>query len=194
MKITRTTWLILALGVFVIAFASLYVVYSRESNRHKDLKSSLARVEARYPQLVSQIKTLESQLAQRQSDLTAALSNLAKARAKFPASVQSSDYYPRLLAIAGDCELSVLTLTSSAPRQEKAGTLTYLVTNFDISVKGEMERILDFIHTLATRDDFASAAITVVSVNIPAPPTGKGGTTANPQATLSLDVYAYPGE
>jgi hypothetical protein len=56
-KITRTTWLILALGVFVIAFASLFFVYSRQASQQKDLKSSLAEVEAAYPQLTSQMQT-----------------------------------------------------------------------------------------------------------------------------------------
>ena len=194
MKITRTTWLVLALGVFIIAFASLFVVYSRQASQQKDLKSSLAEAKAAYPQLTSQIKTLESQLAQRQSELAAELLKLSAAKAKFPPSVQSIDYYQRLLAIAGDCDLNVISLTASGPRQQKADSLTYLVTTFDVAVSGEMASILDFLHTLATSQDFTSATVEVININITQPPTGQGGTSQKPQATLSLDIYAYPGE
>jgi len=193
-KITRTTWLVLALGVFIIAFISLYMVYSRQASQQKDLKSSLAEAEASYPQLTSQIQTLQSQLAQRQSDLAAELLKLSAAKAKFPPSVQSSDYYQRLLTIAGDCDLNVMSLTASGPRQQKTDSVTYLVTTFNVAVKGEMASIIDFIHTLATSQYFTSATVTVVSINIPEPSTGQGGASQKPQATLSLDIYAYPGE
>jgi hypothetical protein len=194
MKLTRTTWLILALGVLVIAFASLFVVYSRQASQQKDLKSSLAEAKALFPQLASQIKNLEGQLAQRQSELAAALLNLSQAKAKFPPSVHSIDYYQRLLAIADDCDLNVMSLKASGPRQQKVDSATYLVTTFDVAVRGEMASILDFIHTLATSEDFTSATVTVVSINIPQPPTGQGGIPQESEASISLDIYAYPGE
>jgi hypothetical protein len=194
MKLTRASWLILALGVFVIAFASLFVVYSRQASQHKDLESSLAEAEARYPQLASQIKTLESQLAQRQSDLAAALLNLGQAKAKFPSSVQSLDYYQRLLAIAAECDLSITSLTASEPLQQSADSVTYLVTTFNVAVSGDMADILDFIHTLATSEDFTNATVTVMNINTPQPPTGQEGISQESQASLSLDIYAYPGE
>ena len=194
MRLTRTTWLILALGVFVIAFAGLFVVYSRQASQQKDLKSSLAEAEARYPQLTSQIQTLQSQLAQRQSDLAAELLKLRAAKAKFPPSVQSIDYHQILLRIADDWDLEVMSLTASQPRQEKVDSVTYLVTTFGVVVRGEMANMLDFVHTLATSQYFTNATVTVVSINIPEPPTGQGGTPEKPQATISLDIYAYPGE
>jgi hypothetical protein len=193
-KITRTTWLILALGVFVIAFAGLYMVYSRQASQQKDLKSSLAEAEAAYPQLTSQIQTLQGQLAQRQSDLAAELSKLSQAKAKFPASVQRIDYYQRLLAIADDCDLNVMSLTASQPRQENVDSVTYLVTTFNVAVRGEVANMLDFVHTLATSQYFTNATVTVVSINIPEPPTGQGGTLQKPQASISLNIYGYPGE
>ena len=194
MKLTRTTWLILALGVFVIAFASLFVVYSRQASQQKDLKSSLAEAEASYPQLASQIKNLESQLAQRQSEVAAALLNLSQAKAKFPRSVRSIDYYQRLLAIADDCDLNVTSLMASQTRQQKTDSVTYLVTTFLVAVRGDMASILDFVHTLATREDFTSATVTVVSINIPQPPTGQGGIPQESEASITMDIYAYPGE
>ena len=194
MRLTRTSWLILALGVFVIAFASLFVVYSRQASQQKDLKSSLAEAEARYPQLTSQIQTLQGQLAQRQSDLAAELLKLSAAKAKFPPSVQSTDYHQILLRIADDWDMEVMSLTASQPRQENVDSLTYLVTTFGVAVRGEMANILDFLHTLATSQDFTSATVAVVSINIPEPPSGQGGTPEKPQATISLNIYGYPGE
>jgi hypothetical protein len=193
MKITRTTWLMLALGVFVIAFVSLFVVYSHQASQHKDLESSLAEARALERQLALREQDLKNQLAQRNSDLKAEQSRLSNLKKKFPA-VQSRDYLKKLSAVAGDCGLDIEPPTASGPRQQEVDTVTYLVTTFSIAVEGEMADILDFIQTLATSEDFTSATIEVVNISIPEPPTGKGETTAYPQATLSLDVYAYPGE
>jgi hypothetical protein len=194
LRLTRASWLILALGIFVIAFASVFVVYARQASQHKDLESSLAEAQVRYPQLASQIKTLESQLAQRQSDLAAELSKLSQAKAKFPSSVPIIDYYQRLLALADDCDLSITSLTASEPRQQSADSVTYLVTTLNVAVSGDMADILDFIHTLATREDFTSATVTVVNINTPQPPSGEEGIFQESQASLTLDIYAYPGQ
>lgn len=193
MKITRTTWLLLALGVFVIAFATLFVIYSHQASQNKDLKNDLAKAEASYPQLALQIRDLESELAERQSELTAALSNLSEVEAKFPASVQSFDYYQRLLAVAANCNLNVSSLTVSGPRQQKVDSVAYQVTTFDITVAGQVSGILDFTHILATTEDFISATIEVVNISIPRSPSGQEITSQQSDATLRLDVYAYRG-
>jgi len=184
MRFSRTAWLILALGVVVIAFASLCVVYFRQASEQKDLKSSLAGAEARLPQVISDRGALESQLAQRQSELAEAESSLSEAKAKFPLSAESIEYGEVLFGIADDCDLEVVSLTASAPSEEEVGEVTYAVTSFDMEVRGEVVNILDFINDIATSEYFTSATVEVVNINVP----------ETPSATIQIVIYSYQGE
>ena len=192
MRLTRTSWLILVLGVFVVAFASLCVVYSGQAGQQKDLKNDLAGAEARHSQLMAQITALESQLLQRQSNLAAELLKLSKAEAAFPQSVPSIDYDETLFEMADDSGLQVMSLSASEPRQEKVGDVTYTVTTFGLAVKGEVASLLDFVHALATSGHFTTAAVEVVDIGILEPPTGGGQAPQEAEATISLVIYGYP--
>ena len=49
-------------GTFAIAFASLYMVYSRQASEQRDLEQNLSVTRATLPKLISDRKDLESQL------------------------------------------------------------------------------------------------------------------------------------
>ncbi len=54
MRLTRNTWLLLAILALVVASASLYMVYSGKTSQQADLKDSLDQAYARYDELRSQ--------------------------------------------------------------------------------------------------------------------------------------------
>src|SRR4030042_2262501 len=100
MKLSRRVWLILVLGIFIIALVSMYTVYSRQASQQEELKDELTRANTDFTLLTLQIDSLESQLLQRNSELTAALANLSVARDRFPESVDSIYYGEELFRIA----------------------------------------------------------------------------------------------
>lgn len=201
MRLSKTAWLILGAGIFIIAFATLYMVYSRRSGEQEQLNSSLAVAQGALPQLISEREDLESQLTQWESQLTEATSSLAKIEARFPESVQSIEYDERLFELADDCDLEITSLTASEPSSKKVKVeaedikvedITYATTSFRVEVRGEVDDILDFINAIATGEHFITATVESVDMDIPEPEEGEEA--EKPTATIELVIYGYEGE
>ena len=193
MKLSRTAWLILGIGIFVIAFATLYMVYSRQSGEQEQLSDSLAAAQALLPRLIVEREDVEDQLSQWESELAEATLSLNKSKTKFPKSVESIEYDEALFGIADGCDLEILSLTASEPRDKKVEDVTYAITSFEVKVEGEVADILDMVNTIATSEHFTSATVELVNIDIPEPAT-EGEEAEMPSATIRLVIYSYQGE
>ena len=189
MKLTRTAWLILGIGIFVIAAGTLSWVYFQQKDEQERLDENLLLENSTLSALVSQKGNLESQLTQLESELAEAESLLDEAEAKFPESVESIEYDEILFGIADDWGLEITSLTASEPSDEEVDDVTYSVTSFEVVVRGEVPDILDFIGTIATSDDFTTATVELVDMEVPCP-----GEEEKPSATINLVIYSYEGE
>lgn len=190
MRLSRTAWLILGIGVLVIALATLYVVYSRQSSEQQELAASLAAANDRLPSIVSGREAAEAELTQRQGELTEATSLLLKSQAKFPKSAGSIEYDEILFEIAYACDLEVMKITAAEPNSKKVGDITFAVFSFDVEVRGEVDDILDMATTIATGEDFTAATVEVVNIEIQEPT----DVSTPPTAKISLVGYSYGGE
>ena len=189
MKLSKTFWLILGIGIAVIAVGVLGWVYLDQRGEQKTLNESLSGAQTTLPTLISQRDNLESQLAQSESELAQAESSLREAKASFPESVESIEYDEALFDIADDCKLEITNLTASEPSDEEAETITYITASFTVDVEGTVAHILDFINTIATDEDFANATIELVNMQVPEPEEE-----GEPSATINLVIYGYQGE
>jgi len=197
MKLSRTAWLILGSGIFVIAFVSLYMVFLQQGREQERLDDSLSVAQTTLPTLVAERDDLESQLTQLESELAQARSLLYKVKAKFQ-SVESIEYGEALFDIADDCDLEITNLTASEPRDkevesepidEETQAVTYAITSFTVEVEGTVAHILDFINTIATSEYFTNATIEMVNMDVPEP-----DEEGEPSATIDLIIYGYQGE
>jgi hypothetical protein len=191
-KLGKTAWVILGIGIFVIAFVSLYMVYSRQDNEQEQLNDSLSAAQATLLTLVSEKEDWESQLTQWESQLTQlgssltetedklaqAASLLSRTAASLPESVESIEYDQELFRIADNWNLEITILTASEPSDNKVEVevedikvedITYSVTSFTVDVKGEVAGILGFIGAIVTSEDFLNATVELVKINIPEP-------------------------
>jgi len=197
MKLSKTAFLVLGIGVFIIVFAALYAISYGESGKQKRLNDSLATAQTLLPKLVSGRGALESQLVQRQSALAEAESLLSTAKARFPNSSESIEYDEVLFSIADDCDLEVMSLSVAVPQEKKVEDVTYIVTPFEVKVRGKVEgevtNILDFVNAIATSKDFASATLELVNIRVPEPP-AEGEEPEMPSATIKFVGYSYKGE
>ena len=156
LRLSRTSWLILGIGIFVIAVGSLYMVYRGQVSQQNELNSKLSQAQATLPQLVSQRQELESQLASMENDVAQTTSLLESAKARFPESVDSIDYSEILFKIADDSDLKIVTLTASEAGDEEVDGIIYSVTFFDVVVTGEVDDVLVFVHVISTSDGFTA--------------------------------------
>ncbi len=185
MRLSKTFWLILGIGISVIVVGVLGWSYLDQRGEQKTLNESLSGAQTTLPMLVSQRDDLESQLTQRKSELAQAESLLGEAKASFPESVESIEYGERLFKIAKSCKLEITMPRVTELRGEKVEGITYARTQFEVVVKGKVADILGFINTIATDKDFANATIESVTMNF------EGG---KPSATIKLVIYGYQGE
>jgi Tfp pilus assembly protein PilO len=193
MRLSRTAWLILGIGVLVIALGTLYMVYSRQVSEQQELAASLSTAQARLPKVISDRQAAEAELTQWQDKLAEATSLLDKSQAQFPGSAESIEYDEVLFEIADSCDLEVMSLTASEPRDKKVEDVTYTVTTFEVEVRGEVDDILDFIHDIATREYFTTATVELVNIKVPEAAEDEEETKP-PEATISLVGYSYKGE
>ncbi len=184
-RLSKTAWLILGIGIFVIAMGSLYFLYSRQGGEQGQLNDSLSVAQATLPGLVSekedwesQLTQLESQLTQWESQLSQAVSLLDTTQASLPESVESIEYDEELFRIADGWRLEIINLTASESRDKEVQVevedievedITFLVTSFTVDVRGEVNDILGFINTIVTSEDFTCATVELVNINIPEP-------------------------
>ena len=214
MKLTKTSWIILVIGVFIIAIGSVYWLYLQERPKQTELNAQLSVVQAQLPKLAAERASLESTLTELEDKLAQVTSQLKTAKAVFPASVQSIEVDELLFGMADNWGLEITSLTASEPSDlevevevEMEGIevedITYLVTYFAVDVDGEVTDILDFIHTIVTHRDFDTATVELVNITVPEPLTEAEKEELSeeelaeremPSARINIDIYSYQGE
>jgi len=196
MKLSRTAWLIMGIGSFVVLFASLYVLYSHQLEEQQGLQQKLATSQAILPKLVGQRQSLEDGL-----ERTRLLFD--QIRVLFPKSVESIEFGEELWGLARQYGLKVRKLASSPAFDEEAGDVTFLAAPFTVTVAGEVGDIVDFTRALSTGRDFASVSIEQMDINVAEPVSDEERETLTveeieeretPLATFELLLYGYKSD
>ena len=206
-RLSRTAWLILGIGIFVIAFITLYTVYTQRNREQEEISDSLLAAQNTLPGIVSEKEDWESQLTQVKSELTQvegevaqAESLLSQTRVSFLKSVESIEYDERLFRIARGWNLDITRLTASEPSDIDVEGINFSVTSFTVYVSGEVVDILEFITTITIDESFNTTTIEAVDIQAPEPLTEgeKGGLTEEEieekektSATIKLVIYSY---
>ncbi len=201
MRLSKTAWLILGAGIFVIAFAVLFMFYSQQAGDEEQMAESLDEAEALLPQLVAEREDWESQLSQLESQLAQEASALDKSIAKFPEEVESIEYDEELFMIAHDYGLEISSLTASEPREQEVEDIIYSVTYFDIEVcpdgalpdplteaylDAAVANMLKFIDTVVNGEYFTTATVERITLQIP-----EISEAEKPLGIIKLIIYSY---
>jgi hypothetical protein len=195
MRLGRTALLVLGIGVFVIVFATLLVIYSRQSSQGGEMENSLAGAQTQLTKLILGRESLEDQLAEQQSNLAGAQALLSSAQGSFPTLEASIEYNEVLSELAEDYNLEVMSMEAEKPHEKEVEDITFLTTSFDVEVRGELNSIIGMVNAIATDERFASTTVEVVDIKIPEPAavtTGKAP--EKPSAKIKLVGYSYGGE
>lgn len=211
MKISKTALIVLGIGVFIIVFATLFVMYSGQSGEREQLNASLTKAQGVLPELLAEKVDLESQVTQWQDELDKAMVALSKSEGRFPKSVESIEYDEILFKLAEQSGLMIIEITASEPSGEvvRGTDITYDVSTFEVLVRnaesppataGEFEvyidetvdKVLEFIHLVVVTPDFGVATIKVAAIDGLEPPEALEGNETGPEATLELAIYGFP--
>lgn len=211
MKVSKTALVVLGIGIFIIVFATLFVLYSGQSGEQAQLNASLTKTQGLLPELVAEREDLAGQLAQWEDELDKAMLALGKSEARFPKSVESIEYDETIFKLAEECDLRIVELMASEPSNEKVkGTdITYDVTtvevvlenaesppgtagDFEVYIDETVDKVLEFVHLVAITPDFGVATIRVAAIDGLEPPEEMEGSETGPEATIELVIYGFP--
>ena len=111
MRISKTTWLVLVVGIFIIAAASLSVAYFQRDKEHTQLSEELDVAQTRLGNI--QIEPLSSQNKALEQQLGYTVTQLEDARSTLSQSMPSIIASGNLFDIADECGVVIIEIRSS---------------------------------------------------------------------------------
>ena len=191
MRISKTTWLVLVVGIFIIAAASLSVAYFQRDNEQAQLSEELDIAQARLDKI--QIEPLISQKGELQEQLIYTVSKLEDARDTL------SQYMPSIIAggnlfdIADECGVKIMEMRSSGMSTGSLADINCAMLPFMLYIEAEeVDQVIDFVVRLNT--DFATGVVKSVELTYPdindEDATGEEPITAR----IEMQIYTYEGD
>lgn len=184
MKLSKTGWLLLVIGVFIIILVGLGTVRAQQVHQQNELKEELALTQSKLQgiqleQLSYRQEELERQLNQNDSQ-----SDTAKAILSQPmGSITISDI---LFQIAEANSVNITEINSSGLGSEQLAGITCSVLAFTVRVVGEVADLVGYITSL--NHNLATGIVKSTEINIPE-------TTSDnkPSANIRVVIYTYRG-
>jgi len=206
LKLSKTSWLILIVGVVIVAFASLGLARARQVNEHEQLNEELTVAEMRLTKI--QLKELQARKGELEAQLDEATAQLKAAKDNLSQSNESIDVTDFLFVIAQACGVVINNIYSSDLSDDELAGVNCSVSRLSINVEGEVANLISFVTAL--NNDFTTGVVDSVDISIPEiaeEETGEGETeeetngveTENstepepeiPSASIRLSVYSY---
>jgi hypothetical protein len=200
MKVSKSTWLFLGIGIVVILLVVVSVVYAKQNDTKKQLAQEFAATQLKLSnistaELVAQQEELESKLAQTSFELEAAQASLAQPVESIPAS-------QAILAVARTYKVKVTEISSSGSTETTLVKLGCLALPITIRVTGPTGNTVGFINGLTDR--FGTGVVKSVEINVPEGTPSAEEQPAEEQpaeeqpaeetsATIHLQIYFYQG-
>ena len=187
LKLSKTSWLILSAGLFVVVLAGLGMTRSQQLQQLSTSTDQLQIATARLNKLdtaglKAQAATLEQQVTVGKSDLQDAISRLNK-------SVVSADVAEEFYNIADSSGVTVKSFTSSPISSNHLQGIPVSATNISGAVSGTLQQVIAFISNLNT--SFRTGYVESATIQIQAPPASGIDTDALAQSTIQLVIYSY---
>jgi len=203
LKLSKTSWIILTVGIFLITFTCLGLARSQQVLEQGQLDEELSLAEWRldqiqFEELYSQQEELEEQLSQVVSELEAARAILSQSTG----SIVASD---TLFDIAEVCGVTITEISSLDPAPKDLEGVTCSLLPLTVRIEGNVPSLIRF--TTMLNNDFTTGVVNSVGINVPEVIEDDGETdeesieeqsseeepevVEKPTAYISLVIYTY---
>lgn len=180
-KLGRASQLILLVGIFLILFIPMWMIYQQQPAKQAQLEQELSNLETILAAPTTKKDILEAEIKQAEAELEAA-------KAVFLDPNQGPEIIDRLLELAESNDIDV-TKTEVSTSQEKItvgeNKIEYPMLTFDIDLKGQVPRFQNFL--LALDDNFPTCQVKEVKFSI----TEEEG--EEDTASIKIDLFCYEG-
>lgn len=182
MKLGRKSWLFIGIGIFLIVFVSLWMVYSQQTSVKKQLKEELNLAKSRLGSIqIEQLADRQSELEQ-QLEKTIAQSEAARETLSRPMnSIIISDI---LFNTAEANSVNITEISSSVASSVALEGVPCLALPLTAKIEGEVDNLVAFITQL--NNDLASGIVKSVNLDI-SQPEGNGKSAAS----IQMVIYKY---
>ena len=194
MKLGKTGYLFVILGVVAAIFAGLWVMRSQQTQEQERLSEELSVAAVKLDNFNSD--ELLSQQAKLEEQLNQTLSQIEATKAEISQATDSISVSGTLFDIAELAEVEVTSISSAQPSVSTWQGIPCLVLPLNITVEGDVSNLITFIgkvdRTLTT------AVIRSAAITIPEATDGEESSAETevqlPSANIQLGIYSYQGE
>ena len=161
MKLGRTSWIILSVGIAIVAFASLGIARAQQVREHEQLQEELSITETRLENY--QLKELQTQQKDLEEQLNQATSNLKAAKDNLRQPIESIGVTDSLFQIAESCGVEITGMSSSGIASDKLTGITCSTIQLAIDVEGDVANLISYVIKL--NNDFTTGVVQSVNIN-----------------------------
>jgi hypothetical protein len=191
LQLSKTSWLILSAGVFLVVLAGLGLTRSQQLKEQNKLGDELTLAENR----LGAIKT--AQLSQQLEDLSVKVeegeAQLKEAQARLRQTVVSVDVTDEFFKIAEYCSVNVTNLSTTTISQTGYEGITLSMISLTATVEGKKNNIINFIISL--NNGYATGNVQTAQVTLHE--TYSEDQTEESEedtTTVSMIIYSYEGQ
>jgi len=183
-KLSKTSWLFLAAGIFIVVFASLGITRSQQLQEQEQLDDELTVAEMRLNKF--QVKQLRQQQEELQKQLDESTIQLTAGKDKLRQTIDSINVTDEFFEIARSCSIEVVGISSSNIGSEELGNIVCSVITLNATVAGDTSNLISFVIRL--NNDFTTGIVKSAQISIPEMADDR------PSANILMVVYAYGGD
>ena len=185
MKLGKTSWIILTIGILVVAFGSVGIARFQQIKEQSQLEEELPVAEMRLGKV--QLNQLYSQQEELGAQLNQTVSQLEVAKDALRQSIESIEVTDSLFEIAEACGVEITAVSTPGVASDELAGIAGSVIQLSIMVDGDVPNLIDFVIKL--NSDFTPGVVRSAGISIP----GTAGED-NVSASIQLVVYTYQDE
>ena len=185
MKISKTSWLLIVVGVFIIAMVGLGAVRYQQVNQQNQLNEELALAEMKLNEF--KLEQLSDRQGELEEQLSQTISQLGAAKAIFSQPNGSIVTSGILFDIAEAYGVEVTEISSPGPTNGELEGIACSVLPLAARVEGDVPALINFITRL--NSDLTTGVVKSAEISIPEA-TGEEESSAN----IQLVIYSYQGD
>ncbi len=201
MKLSKTSWLLLAVGIVVILLASLGMAYRGQIDAQKQLDQDLSLAKMKlslfsFEGLYAQQEELESRLSEAKKNLKTAKTKLYRPTTSIAASSVLFD-------VARNCKVEVIEVSSPGQSGGNMEGVTCSLLTFVVKVEGDLPNLANFASELTNK--FPLGLVQSVQIEIPRvigeeeaeeeeEEEEDEDETKKPVAKVQVNIYSYVGD
>jgi len=184
MKLSKKSWLFIALGMFLIALVGLGMVYSQQAGINNQLKEELIQAKSRLDS--TQVEPLANKMVELEQQLDETAMQSEAAREKLSQPINSIIINDMLFSRAEAHSVNITEVSASVASEADLDGVPCLTFPLTARVEGELNNLIGFITEL--NGDLAPTALKSVDFEIPSPAGDK-----KPSMSLQILFHTYEG-